>query len=132
MKTSFQLTAQFPVSPSMIYKAWLSSKGHSEMTGAEAKCSRKVGGKFTAWDEYISGTNKSLTENEEIVQLWRTSEFDEHDEDSLLTIQLKATEEGCLLTLTHSNIPEGESDYEKGWSEYYFEPMFTYFQSSKS
>jgi hypothetical protein len=32
------------------------------------------------------------------------------------------------LTLIHNNIPKGQSDYEQGWINHYFEPMKTYFK----
>lgn len=114
--------------PDQIFNAWLDSDMHSEMTGGEAECSSEVGGTFTAWDGYISGTNMELIENKKIVQSWRTTEFDESDEDSLLTIELTESETGTELILTHTNIPEGQTQYEQGWIEYYFEPMKLYFQ----
>lgn len=124
---SFQITEMFPVSSSTIYNAWLDSEEHSKMTGGEAVCTDTVGGLFTAWDGYISGRNHSLTPNKEIKQSWRTSEFKESDEDSDLIIRLTDNDEGCELTLIHSNIPEGQSDYKTGWVNHYFEPMKEYF-----
>lgn len=128
MKQSIKLEATFNASPETLYNAWLDSVIHSEMTGGEANCSNEINGAFSAWDGYISGTNKSLIPTKEIVQLWRTTEFLESDNDSELIIQISKTEEGSLLTLIHNNIPEGQSDYEKGWIEHYFEPMKHYFQ----
>lgn len=129
MKESVEITETFGVSAAEIYKAWLESKAHSDMTGGEAVCSNEVGQSFTAWDEYISGTNKSLVANAEIIQSWRTVEFEEADEDSELTIRLKDVEKGCELTLIHSNIPEGQTQYKNGWVENYIEPMKRYFES---
>ncbi len=128
MKVEIELKESFEVAPETIYNAWLNSVQHSEMTGGEAICDNDEGGSFSAWDGYISGTNESLVPNKEIVQNWRTTEFAEMDEDSKLTIQLKATSNGCDLTLLHSNIPAGQSDYEQGWIAHYFEPMKLYFQ----
>ena len=69
-----------------------------------------------------------LKQNEEIVQLWRTTDFDDDDKDSILTVQFKETSEGCEVILTHTNIPERQSnDYKQGWAAYYFEPMKKYF-----
>ena len=75
MKNGFKLSATIPAKPSEIYKAWLSSKGHSAMTGSAAKATAKVGGKFSAWDGYISGRTLELEPDRRIVQAWRTSEF---------------------------------------------------------
>ena len=109
MKQKPNRSAHFKAKPEVIYQAWLSSQGHSQMTGAEAKCSNKVGGKFTAWDGYISGKNIQLNENKLIVQTWRTSEFSDTDEDSELSISFTETKEGCELNLVHTNIPQGQT-----------------------
>jgi activator of HSP90 ATPase len=121
------------VTPTQIYDTFLSSKGHSEMTGGSAKMSDKVGGKFTAWDGYITGRNIKLLPGEKIVQAWRTSEFSEKTEDSLLTIELSPSKNGTKLKMTHSNIPGGqEKSYGPGWKENYWEPMKEYFSKRNS
>jgi activator of HSP90 ATPase len=129
MKESFEIKANFTVKASVIFHAWLNSDEHSNMTGSEAECSDQEGEEFTAWDGYITGKNIELQENKKITQSWRTVEFDESDEDSLLSIEFTETEKGCELTLTHTNIPEGQTQYEEGWIENYFIPMKAYFES---
>ena len=129
MKESFTLKTTFPVKPEVIYKAWLSSKGHSAMTaGGEATCTDREGDKFSAWDGYIVGTNVRLVKNKEIVQTWRTSEFADSDKDSELIIRLTENKGGCELVLIHNNIPGGQPDYEQGWIDHYFTPMKQYFK----
>jgi hypothetical protein len=34
---------------------------------------------------------------------------------------------GTKLTIHHSNIPEGQPDYEDGWKKHYFTPMAQFF-----
>ena len=42
----------------------------------------------------------------------------------MLTIELTENSEGNTeLTLTQTNIPEGQTQYEKGWGDNYFNPM---------
>ncbi|MCJ7466715.1 MAG: SRPBCC domain-containing protein [Maribacter sp.] len=127
MNYTIKLKEKFSVKPETLYNAWLDSKTHSAMTGGKAACSDMVKGRFTAWDGYISGTNETLVPNKEIVQTWRTTEFKETDKDSRLSIYIEEIENGSLLTLIHTNIPEGQSDYENGWIEHYFSPMKKYF-----
>lgn len=131
MKVSFVITKNFPVSPEELYHAWLDSEKHSDMTGGEAVCSQKVDGEFSAWDGYISGKNKSLIPERQIIQEWKTTDFDLRDKPSLITIDLEESKEGCLLTLTHEDIPRGQPDYEAGWIEHYFNPMLEYFSNYK-
>jgi len=130
MKTTFELREKFTVGPSTIYNAWLDSKGHSEMTGAEAICSNREGEGFTAWEGYISGKNIQLVQNKKIKQSWRTSDFNNRDEDSELIIEFQETAEGCELILTHNEIPEGQPDYKQGWIDHYFSPMKMYFDAN--
>lgn len=110
-----------------IYTAWLSSEGHTKMTGGEATASNKVGEGFTAWDGYIHGKNLVLKENERIVQSWRTSQFLENEPDSQIEVLLKEGDGVTELTLIHSNVPESGEHYRKGWDEHYFQPMKKYF-----
>jgi activator of HSP90 ATPase len=98
------------------------------MTGSPAKIDPRVGGKFSAWDGYITGTTLELKPHSRIVQAWRTSEFADGDPDSRVEVTLKAVHAGTKVTLTHSIIPEGQAEsYESGWEEWYFAPMRDYF-----
>jgi len=128
MKTSFTTSDLIPSDSSTLYHAWLNSTAHSAMTGGEAECSEELGAAFTAWDGYIQGSNVSLSPVEEIVQRWRTDDFNEEDEDSVITVHFKDTADGCLLTLTHTQIPDGQPDYKQGWDDHYFTPMKQYFE----
>ena len=131
MKESLVLKEIFEVQPSIIYEAWLDSDMHSQMTGGEAKCSNEVGEPFVAWDGYIRGKNIELIENQKIVQTWRTTEFNEQDEDSRLTLELKKITKGTELILSHHNIPEGQTQYEQGWINHYFSPMKEFFRKQE-
>ena len=128
METKFEIHKTFPVKPSELYEAWLDSEIHSNMTGGSAKTSNKLGESFTAWDGYISGKNIKLTQGQEIIQSWRTSDFKEGDVDSEITIKLIPSKGGTTLTLIHTNIPEGQPDYAQGWEEHYFTPMKAFFK----
>ena len=70
----FTVSDVIPASPDEVYRAWLSSEGHSEMTGGAANASDEVGASFDAWDGYIEGKNVDLEPGRRIVQSWRWSE----------------------------------------------------------
>lgn len=128
MQYDYKLTTTIPASAQDIYEAWLDSLAHTEMTGAEAIQSDELGAEVTAWDGYISGRNLELVPGERIVQSWRTNEFTDEHEDSTITVTFTETEDGTLLTLTHTNVPADQTSYEQGgWQEHYFEPMQHYF-----
>jgi activator of HSP90 ATPase len=129
MMIRFSIKQQFKVSAEILYAAWLNSAQHSAMTGGEARITDYMYKSFSAWDGYISGTTTHLVKYKKIVQRWWTTEFKEQDKSSKITITFENNSDGCLLTLEHTNIPKGQSDYEKGWQEHYFTPMIEYFNN---
>jgi len=124
----FTLKTTLPASPEQIYQAWLSSEGHSAMTGSPAEVHTGAGREFTAWDGYISGKTLETEQPGRILQSWRTSEFPEGSPDSRVEVRLEAVEAGTELTLVHSEIPDGQGGgYRQGWLDFYFTPMGDYF-----
>jgi activator of HSP90 ATPase len=124
----FQIKTTIQASAQELYRSWLSSEGHTKMTGGEATNSGKVGGAFTAWDGYIEGKNLVLEPHLRIVQSWRTSEFETHEPDSELEILFKEREDGTEITLNHRNLPAHGEQYRQGWVDHYFNPMKAYFE----
>ncbi|MEI6898452.1 MAG: SRPBCC domain-containing protein [Bacteroidota bacterium] len=125
---SFEITASFPVKPGVIYKTWLDSTGHSEMTDADAEIDPKINGAFSIWNGYITGSTLELVKNIKIIQRWRTTDFPDGSDHSIVEVLLAEAPKGTKLTLKHYNIPDGQGDdYKQGWKEYYFKPMKRYF-----
>ena len=125
---SFTVSTVLPATPKQIYEAWLSSEGHSRMTGSQAEVEGGSGGTFKAWDGYIWGKTLELEPNRRILQAWRTSEFQEDSPDSRVEILLEEVADGTKVTLNHTEIPDGQGDsYKQGWEDFYFTPMRKYF-----
>jgi activator of HSP90 ATPase len=128
MGNGFTIVATIPARASEIYRAWLSSDVHAAMTGNPAQVDGIVGGRFSAWDGYISGSTLDLKPNQRIVQAWRTTEFPENAPDSHVEILLEEVDGGTKLTLTHRDMPDDQVDsYRQGWEDFYFKPMKAYF-----
>jgi uncharacterized protein YndB with AHSA1/START domain len=128
MPYTYTLTSKIPASAQDVYDAWLDSLAHSDMTGGAAQMSKTIGAEVSAWDGYISGRNLELVPGERIVQSWRTAEFRDEHEDSIITVTLANVGGGVMLTLVHSNVPDEQRSYEEGgWRSNYFEPMQAYF-----
>jgi uncharacterized protein YndB with AHSA1/START domain len=89
MADSFRVSAVLPTSPQEVYDAWLDGDQHGAYTGAEAAIEPGIGGAFSAWDGYISGTTLELEPPGRIVQAWRTTEFPPGSPDSRLEILLE-------------------------------------------
>ena len=114
-----------------IYKSWLSTQGHTKMTGETAYISDKIGEAFTAEDGNITGKNLHLEPYRKIVQSWRSEKFSANDDDSQIEITLNEINGETELTLTHTNIPESCDHYEEAWNTHYFKPMKAYFEFLK-
>ena len=130
---SLRILAILPTSPERIYAAWLDAREHTEFTGGKATVEPRVGGKHTAWDDYISGTTIELVPGRRIVQTWRTTEFPDEAPDSRLELLFEPRGGGAetTLTLIHTEIPAGQGpQYKDGWAEHYFEPMRAYFSEA--
>ncbi|MGZ0169919.1 MAG: SRPBCC domain-containing protein [Planctomycetales bacterium] len=127
MTIEFTVADVVPATPDEVYDAWLDTDGHSKMTGSPAHASADVGGKFDAWDGYISGENLELERGRRIVQSWRAASYNDSDDDSQIEVVFEAVEGGTKVTRTHTNVPDDQASHEPGWSTHYFEPMKSYF-----
>ena len=133
MPESLEVSDTIPASAAEIYAAFLDSRKHSAMTGSKASVDPAIGGKFTAWEEYISGTTTALEPNRRIKQNWRTTDFPEDAPDSQLEIILEKAPNGTKVTFKQMNIPDGQAEsYKDGWTEFYFEPMKAYFAKKRA
>jgi uncharacterized protein YndB with AHSA1/START domain len=128
MTYSYELSTTLDASAERVYSAWLSSEEHSAMTGGTAEIDPQVGGEFSCWDGYISGTTLELEPKVRIVQSWRTAEFADDQPDSRIEVSFLEAGPGCRVVLVHSLVPDDQRAYEEsGWESFYFAPMREYF-----
>ena len=128
MPESIQVSTLLPADLQTLYQAWLDSEQHSRFTGSPAEINPRVGGIFSAWDGYIKGVTLELTPYSRIFQSWRAADFPSEADDSELEIRLEEAAGDTLLTLTHSNLPDGQGEeFRQGWLDFYFTPMQAYF-----
>lgn len=125
MKTIKQ-TVTFHTTPHEIYETLMDSKKHSAFTSSKANISRKVGGRFSAYDNYAKGKNLILIKDKKIVQSWRASDWPDKVY-SKITLILTKTNTGTRLTFTQTNVPDKEyKSISKGWYDYYWIPLRKY------
>jgi activator of HSP90 ATPase len=106
-----------------VYEALMDSRKHSQFTGSKSHVSRKVGGKISAWDGYIEGTNLELVPDQKIVQPWRASDWP-RGHFSQATFLLEESKSGTRLVFTQTGVPEDFYDaISKGWHDFYRTPM---------
>jgi activator of HSP90 ATPase len=124
MKTrDIRQTITFKASPHEVYEALMDTEKHSRFSGSRANIGRKIGEKFTAYDDYIEGTNLELVPDTRIVQSWRGSDWPE-GHYSRVTFILKRVSGGTRLTFTQIGVLDSVyEDTSQGWYEYYWTPM---------
>jgi activator of HSP90 ATPase len=128
MAKGIRLSGRLEATPKEVYRAWLSSGGHSAMTGGKAKMSAKKGASYTAWGSYIKGKNLKLKSPSRIVQSWRGSTFPKGAPDSQLDVRIAPAGKGSRITLIHTKLPHGEAGHLRtGWRSHYLVPMRKYF-----
>jgi activator of HSP90 ATPase len=119
------------VTPKEVYEAYVDPKKHSEFTDSQATGKPVVGGKFTAWDGYISGKYLELEDGKKVVQEWTSTDFPEGAPPSRLELTFSAVPKGTQIVMVHSNVPKDqEADTAEGWTEFYWEPLKQYFKKA--
>lgn len=127
VKTITQKVFVSGVAPGNVYRAFVDPKTHAAFTGSPATGSPRVGGKFTAWDGYISGVNRELVKGRKIVQDWSTTEWPPDAPPSTVTFTFKALKGGTEIRMVHAKVPaEQAASYRQGWIDYYWEPLKAY------
>jgi activator of HSP90 ATPase len=126
--TTIKQKTLIPATPDEVYDAFMEAKKHSAFTGSKATSDPKVGGEFTAWDGYISGSNLELVKGKKIVQEWSTTDWPDKFPPSRLELTFKEAKGGTEISMIHSNVPaEQADDLAEGWNEFYWKPMKEYF-----
>ena len=91
MPYTYDADRHVPATPEEIYRGLARQPRRiPQMTGGEASMSDQVGAEVSAWDGYITGRNLELVPGERIVQSWRTSDFSDEHEDSVITVVARA------------------------------------------
>src|SRR6516162_1866676 len=116
-------SVRFSATPQEVYALLMDSKKHQLLSGEKARISKKVGGKFSAWDGHITGFNLVLNPGKKIVQAWRaTGWWPEHYSIAIFDIQ--EVTGGSKLTFTQIGVPPHRySGHYRGWIEAYWTPM---------
>jgi uncharacterized protein YndB with AHSA1/START domain len=121
-----------PAAPDNVFQALVNPKLHAAFTGAKATGAARVGGKFTAWDGFISGKHLKLQPGRYIRQEWSTSQWPRSAPPSILEFRLNKKKDGTELTMVQSGVPAEQAEhYKKGWGISYWKPLKAYFKKHK-
>ncbi|MFT4737135.1 MAG: activator of HSP90 ATPase [Cyclobacteriaceae bacterium] len=127
----FTCSTILPAAVDKVYETFLNSDLHAAMTGGKASISNEVGSTFKTWDGYIWGKNLELRPHSYIKQTWKTSDFLDEQEFSVVEFSFEQTNAGTVLTIHHSQLTAADAHYKAGWEDHYFKPMKAYFSPDK-
>lgn len=112
-----------PGSPHEIFELWMDEKQHAGFTNGEAKIDRRVGGAFTTFDGWATGTTVELVPDKKIVQRWRAEDWPA-DHYSTITVVLAPALKGTKVMFTQTELPTSfAKNVTQGWRDYYWGPM---------
>jgi len=121
-RTSRQ-TIILQASPDEVYDVLMDSRKHQSLSGEQAKITKKVGGKFTAWGSHISEINRVLKPGKKIVQAWRATGW-WPDHYSIVIFDIQRAGAGAKLRFTQIGVASSRySGHYRGWIETYWTPM---------
>jgi activator of HSP90 ATPase len=132
MTKAIQQSVVFNSAPEELYGFFMDSAMHTAATGAPAKVSTKIGGKWSAFGNRIGGSNLLLVPNRLVVQAWRSHSWKATDPDSILIVQFEKVAKGARVNLTHVGVPI--HDYKgvtQGWKNYYWKSWRKYLSAKK-
>ena len=126
-------TVTFNARPSVVFEALMSSRKHSEFTGAPAKIGAAAGRPFTAFGGYITGINLDIAKNKSIVQAWRAKSWPK-GVWSVASFKLAAAKGGkTKLSFSHTGVPANSvKGIAAGWKSSYWSPLKAMIKASKT
>ena len=130
MKTISKAILFEGTTPHEVFEAIWDPAKHSDFTGAEATNEQRVGGRFSAWDNYIFGKNKEFEQDVKIVQSWTCTDF--RGEMTEVTFQFNSQGANTMLIFTQKGIPD--KNYKQilhGWKDFYWKPLEKYLARNK-
>jgi activator of HSP90 ATPase len=124
-------TIIFNASPHDVFELLMDSKKHSAFTGDNAVISRKVGGKFKAYGDYITGENLKIVDDKKIVQTWRASDWPDGIY-SKVVFELVKSGKNTKLIFSQEGVPkENYAEIKQGWIEFYWDPIKKFLENAQ-
>lgn len=117
----------FKTSRQKLFAMLIDAKKFADFTQAKADIDPVEGGRFSCFDDMITGQTIELIDAERLVQAWRVA-FWNPGVYSIVHFELSQQGENeTLITLDHSGFPEEHSEHlEQGWHNKYWLPMQEY------
>lgn len=128
MPTTVQQSVSLTAAPAALYAMYLDAAQHAAFTGGGAVQIEAVAGTaWSAFDGRIHGRMLALTPGRQIVQSWRSFEWQDDELDSILVLTFWPMEAGARAELVQVNVPERlHETLTGGWPVRYWQPWRAY------
>jgi activator of HSP90 ATPase len=133
MLTIVQQSVELPAPPADLYAMYLDPAAHASFTGGGSVLIQPIpGSEWSAFDGRIHGRVLALTPDRQIVQSWRSFEWQEQDLDSVLILTFSPAGAGTRLDLAHAGVPARLYDtLVAGWPMRYWQPWRAHLESRR-
>jgi len=123
-----QQSVQLPAAPQALYAMYLDPIEHAAMTGSPlVRIAPTPGAEFWAFDGRIHGRILAVTPGRQIVQSWRSFEWQADDPDATLVLTFRADQQGARLEMALVNAPDHlYAKLQANWPMRYWEPWKAY------
>jgi activator of HSP90 ATPase len=119
-----------PATPAALYAMYLDPALHAAFTGAPVQIAPTPGAALEAFEGRIHGTVIHLSPGRQIVQTWRSFEWQLDELDSILILTFLPVSSGTRLELAQVNVPERLVDtLQANWPMRYLDPWRDYVAS---
>jgi len=128
-----QQSVELPAPHGELYAMYLNPETHAGFTGGgPVTIKAEVGSEWSAFGGRIHDRILSLTPERQIVQSWRSFEWEEQDPDSVLILAFSASAAGTTLDLAQVGVPERLYDtLVVGWPTRYWQPWRKYLEGRR-
>jgi len=123
-----QQSVELPAPAADLYRMYLDPAAHAALTGGgPATISSAPGSEWNAFDGRIWGRMLALTPSRQIVQSWRSFEWQEDELDAVLMLRFTASKAGTRIDLIQAGVPDRLYDtLVSGWPVRYWQPWKAY------
>jgi activator of HSP90 ATPase len=126
-----QQSAILPATPGALYDMYLDPERHAVFTGGgPVQISAAAGTPWSAFDGRIHGVVLALAPHRQVVQSWRSFEWQDKELDSILILTFWPRTDSTRVELVHANVPDRLYDtLAAGWPQRYWQPWEDYLRS---
>ena len=121
-------TTTIRASPHSVYTTLVDPKEHAKFSGGAARLAAKPGGRFSHYDDSLSGFVLHLDKDRRIVLAWRSSGWPE-GHYSVADFVLTRVKGGTRIEFSQYGIPASDfADISDGWRQYYWDALKAYLE----